>query len=150
MTDDRIEEAAAKADCERLLEVVLPLAEQMLGTHREFFPYGGAMKPGGEIVSIGALGDGDEAAPPDQMIGQLKAAFIQGARDGAYRATALVYDVTVTDVDGEAANAIAASLNHRDGYSVIVLMPYGFEGKDLVCGDLTAQAGESDIFPPAR
>lgn len=150
MTDDRIDEEGAKADCERLLEAVLPLAEQMLGTHREFFPYGGAMKPDGEIVSIGALGEGDEAPPSDQLIGLLKAAFIQGAGDGAYKATALVYDVTVTDPGGEASNAIAASLSPRDGYSVIVLMPYAFEGKELVCGELSAQAGESDIFPPAR
>ena len=140
-------QAAAKADCERLLEAVLPLAEQMLETHREFYPYGGAMKPGGEIVSIGALGDGDEQPPSDQLIGQLKAAFMEGARTGTYLATALVYDVTITGDDGEASNAIAASLNHRDGYSVIVLAPYAFDGKALLLADLMAQAGEGDIFP---
>jgi hypothetical protein len=42
----------AKADCEELMNAVLPFAEKMLGEQGEFFPYGGAMRPNGEIVSV--------------------------------------------------------------------------------------------------
>ena len=43
---------SAKADCEVLLNAVLPFAEKMLGEHGEFSPYGGAMRPNGEIISV--------------------------------------------------------------------------------------------------
>jgi hypothetical protein len=136
-----------KSDCEALLEAVLPFAERMLATDREFFPYGGAMKSDGEIVSIGGLSEGDEPPAMDSVIGVLKTAFVAGARAGTYRATALVSDVSVTPEDGEASNAIAAALDHADGYSVIVLLPYAFEGKDLLFGEISAQAGAREVFP---
>jgi hypothetical protein len=40
----------AKADAETLLNAVMPFAERMLAEHGEFYPYGAAMKPDGEIV----------------------------------------------------------------------------------------------------
>ncbi len=48
-----------KADCEALMNSVLPFAEQMLTTHGEFIPFGGAMRPDGRLVSIAGY-DGNE------------------------------------------------------------------------------------------
>src|SRR5438552_820540 len=49
----------AKADCQALLDSVLPFAEQMLVNHGTFYPYGGAMRPDGQIVTVGGY-DGTE------------------------------------------------------------------------------------------
>jgi hypothetical protein len=38
-----------KKECEKLLNALLPLAERMLKEYGEFYPYGGYMKPSGEI-----------------------------------------------------------------------------------------------------
>jgi hypothetical protein len=43
-------------------------------------------------------------------------------------------------------DAVAVSLNHRDGYSVIVLLPYTMENGDVVYDTAHAQPGEADIF----
>ena len=51
-----------KAESQQLMDAVLSLAEQLLAQHGEFFPYGGAMTPSGEIVSVAAY-DGDEHPP---------------------------------------------------------------------------------------
>ena len=47
----------AKVDAETLLNSALPFAEKMLSEHGEFYPFGEAMKPDGQIVSVGAAGE---------------------------------------------------------------------------------------------
>src|SRR5437899_25574 len=42
----------SKKDCEKLMNSVLPLAERMLRDYGEFHPYGGYMKPNGEVVHV--------------------------------------------------------------------------------------------------
>jgi hypothetical protein len=137
---------SAKADCEELMNAVLPFAEKMLGKHGEFFPYGGAMRPDGEIVSVAGY-DGREHPPSLDIIRLIKDAFVQGAGERTYKATALVYDVRIAlPGDGLKSDAIAVSLNHQDAYSVIVVFPYTLRGSKVVFGEATAEAGEADIF----
>lgn len=136
-----------KAECEELVDVVLPFAEQMLLEHGEFHPFGAAMKIDGEVVSVSAL-DGRDFPPAVDMIQLLKDSYIKAARDGAYKATALAYDVRVTlSTTQEKTDAVAVSLNHEDGYSVVALFPYKIENGSVIFGDALAQAGEGDIFP---
>jgi hypothetical protein len=136
-----------KSECEMLLGAVLPFAEQMLRDHGEFHPYGAAMKLDGEIVSV-AVYDGREFAPSIDTIKLLKDAFIRAAYERTYKATAHAYDVRVKlPTNGEKSDAVAISLNHEDGYSVVVLFPYKIESGSLYFGEVFAQKGEADIFP---
>ena len=136
-----------KADCEVLIGAVMPFAEQMLSNHGEFLPFGGAMRSDGELVSVAGY-DGDEHPQSSDVIRLIKDGFIESARQGQFKATALVYDVRTTiPSTGEKSDAIAVSLNHRDRYSVVVFFPYKINGGKLIVGDAFAQAGEADIFP---
>lgn len=143
-------EAQPKADCETVMNFGLPLAEEMLKRHGEFLPFGAAMRPNREIICLGAY---DARAYPSvagsftDMIRSLKEAFIAGARRQEYLATGLFYEVTVTAAgSGDNLNAVAVSLDHRDAYSVIVLLPFSIDDGKLVYADPRAQPGESDIF----
>src|ERR1700722_16593427 len=136
----------AKADCEALMNSVLPFAEQMLQTHGEFLPFGGAMRIGGELVSVAGY-DGDEHPQSSDVIGLIKQGFVQTARKHEFKATALVYDVRIKlPPTGESSDAIAVSLNHRDNYSIIVVFPYKIDGGKLTVSPAFAQRGEADIF----
>ncbi len=136
-----------KIDCESLMSAALPLAEKMLLSDKEFYPYGSAMKPNGEIVSVAGY-DGRGHPSSADIIRLLKDGFIDGARTNKYKATALVYDVRVTLPSSEKkSDAIAVALNHRDNYSVIVFFPYQIDEGRLKIGDAFAQKGEADIFP---
>ena len=136
----------AKAESQQLMDSVLPLAEKLLIEHGEFFPYGGAMTPSGEIVSVAAY-DGDEHPPSSEVISMLQKAFISSAQSGEYKATALVYDVRVPLPEtGEKCDAIAIALDHESGYSIVVLLPYEISGEQLSFGDLFAHAGEKNVF----
>ena len=137
-----------KADCEALMSAVLPFAEQMLSSYGEFFPFGGAMRSNGELVSVAAY-DGNDHPPSEDVIRLMKEGFIEAARQGQYKATALVYDVRVKlPSTGDKSDAIAVSLNHRDDYSIIVIFPYRIENGKLIMEAAYAQKGEADIFPP--
>jgi hypothetical protein len=136
-----------KADCEALLSSVLPFAEQMLATYGEFIPFGGAMRPNGQVVSI-AGHDGNEHPRSADIIALMKESFVASARGREYLATAIVYDVRVTLPSmEERSDAIAVALDHRDDYSIIVLFPYKIDAGKLSLGAAFVQHGEANIFP---
>jgi hypothetical protein len=139
-----------KTDCEIVMNFGLPLVEELLKRHGEFLPFGAAMRPNGEIICLGAYDGRDVpslAGAFADSIRSLKDAFIAGARRQEYMATALFCEVGVTlPSSGERQDAVAVSLNHRDGYSVIVLLPYQIEDGRVVYDAPHAQPGEADIF----
>lgn len=136
----------AKAECEEVMNVLFPFAQQMLEKHGEFFPFGGTMKINGEIAH--AAGYDDREQPPSADIIQiLKDGFRSGARSGEYKVTALVYDVRVVlPSSGEKSDAIAVSLDHRDNFSVVVFFPYQLNNGKVVFGEVFAEKGKSDVF----
>lgn len=140
------EASAARADCERLLNAVLPMAVELLRKYGEFYPYGGAIVRGGEIISL--AGHDTRAMPPAaDLVATLKQGFAQGARSGEYLATALVQDVSVVLPQTHlGSDAVAVALDHRDNYSIVVVMPYALEGKEIVWGETYTLDGEGDIF----
>ena len=137
---------APKEDCQALVDALIPVAEQMLSRYGEFHPFGGGMRPNGEIVSVAGY-DGRERPPSADIIRLIKDGFIQAARENQYKATALIYDVRITlPSTKEKSDAIAVSLNHRDNYSLVAIFSYKVESGELSFGDTFAQRGEADIF----
>lgn len=136
----------AKSDCEMLLNSVLPFAEQMLRKHGEFYPYGGAMRTDGQIISVGG-DNGSEHPKSVDIIELLETAFVAAAKKGDYKATALVTNSSLTlSSTGEKTDAIVVSLDHRDGYSVIVMFPYTITNGQLVMQAPIAQKGAGKVF----
>lgn len=147
ITPDRSQMTDPKADCEDVMNSVLPFAEEMLTKHREFFPFGGTMSADGEIHHTGGW-TGDEHPPSTEVIELLERGFRAGAQRGEYKATALVYDIrTIPPGKEEKQDAIAVALDHRDNYSVVVISPYSFSSDDqLVIETPSATKGEGKIF----
>ena len=140
-------DVTAKEESEELMNSVLPLAKEMLADYREFYPYGGYMKPDGEIVHVGAK-DPDTDHPKSQyLIDLLQTSFQQLACDGKCKAVAIVCDVRVQPPGShEKSDAIQVSLDHVDGYSVRVFLPYSFVNDEIVYGEIFASSGDNQIF----
>jgi len=135
-----------KDEAQQLMDSVLPFAEQMLNKHGEFVPYGGVMKSNGEIISVAGT-DGEEQPKSTDIIQILQDGFRNEAENGNYKATAIVYDVRVRSPEtGDPSDAIAIALDHKSGYSVVVLLPYTLENGQLEYGQISAQAGENSVF----
>ncbi len=134
-------------DCEELMNLVVPFAAKMLKDRHAFVPFGATMAPSGQID--GALSStGDAKIDVDQLISLLELGFHRGAREGKYKATAIVVDMVIvapgksTQQDG-----VAVRLDHRDGYSVIVGFPYSFSDMgELVMEPPFATEGAHQIF----
>jgi hypothetical protein len=139
--------AEPNADCKSLVDAVMPLAKQMLDRKGDFSPYGAAMTADGRITSVGT-NEGQALPASIAVIRDLKAVFIAGAKERKFKATALVYKVSITlPASGRQSDVVAVSLNHRDGSSVKLLFPYTIESKSAVVGQVIAQKGEADVFP---
>ncbi len=135
-----------KIDCEKLMNEALPFAEKMLQQYGEFIPYGYAMKANGEIVSIS--GQSKKEHPPSmEIMVLLNDGFRKSAKSGEYIATSLIYDVkVVVPSTGIKSDAISFALDHKDGYSVVVMLPYKLVNHKIIYGEIFAQAGEKEIF----
>ena len=136
-----------KEELDELMSDILPFAQKMLSEHGEFFPYGGAINSKGEIIHIGAS-DGDEHPPSQKLIDVLIESFQAQAKAGAYRATAIVFDVRVKLPSSEhKTDAVQINLDHADGLSVECFLPYEIKGKGkVVYGEMFAQKGSAKIF----
>jgi hypothetical protein len=136
-----------KTDCETLMSSVLPFAKKMLDENGEFYPYGAAMRADKGIISV-ANYDGQEHPQSVDVIDGLKKIFVAGGTSGEFMATALISDVRVTlPSDNTKSDAISVSLDHREGYSVVVFFPYKLEKGVVTVGTVFAQKGKGDIFP---
>ncbi len=136
-----------KAELEKLLDVALPFAPQMLTKHAEFYPYGATMDPKGKITNVGGY-TGDEHPKSAEVIDLLKAAYRRDGEAGKIMACALVYDIrTIPPGQSEKTDAVAVDLDHRDGMSVTMVYPYKI-GADKKVQFATAFAikGAGDIF----
>ncbi|GAA1807642.1 hypothetical protein GCM10009795_061020 [Nocardioides hankookensis] len=109
--------ASAQEDLDGLLNLVLPLAQELLGKNGQFYPFGASVSTTGEASLTAADPGLDGRQQPDQVL----AGLYDGARASAAdnRAAAFVVDVLVDGSD-----AVRVELEHRDGIALVVLVPY--------------------------
>jgi hypothetical protein len=138
----------AKKESEKLMNDVLPLAERMLREYGEFYPYGGYLKPSGEIVHVGANDEDTEYPKSKDLLYVLRDSFSAMAKAGECKATAIVFDVRIDlPVTHKKSDAIQVSLEHADGYSAEVFFPYEIgEDRRVTYGTTFAQEGNYGIF----
>ena len=112
-----------QSDLDRLLNTVLPFADEMLRRHGEFYPYGAAITRDGEEQVFAA--DPGEAEDPNPS--EVLTSLVQGMSEEVndLRAAALVSDVTSGRTD-----AVMVHLEHADSMAITVVLPYRLNGQD--------------------
>jgi hypothetical protein len=130
----------AQDDVDGLLNAALPFGQEMLEKHGEFFPYGMALSDDGEARMVAGY-TGDEHPPSLEVL----ALLVDGLREqrDALRAVAIVSDLRTTESD-----AIRVEIEHREGASMAVLLPYSKRRlrKRVEYGELAATAAEPRIW----
>jgi hypothetical protein len=129
-----------KVEAQKLFDAVLPLAKELLLENEEFFPFGEIMKPSGEQVNL-SVSNGEERPSSSELIDLLKSHYLESAQTGEIIASALVYDVRVKGTD-----SIAVDLDHVNGYSVTVIVPYELTETELLIGEMFTLKGKNAIF----
>jgi hypothetical protein len=133
------------------MHAVLPLAQQWLEERREFYPFGATLSPRGGVALLDAW-MGAEHPPADDALAALEETFRDGAAKHRIKATALVVDVHLVPTgSSDRRDAIEVRLDHRNGYSVRIVVPYSFPGgigeSAVLLGEPFALRGERRIFP---
>lgn len=107
----------AQDDLDGLVNAALPFAQQMLDKHGEFFPFAVAVDLHSDIRMI--LGDPDlgERPPSAEVLSTILHQF-RRIRD-EFRAVARVADVRAAD-----SGAVRFELEHSEGPSMAVFLPY--------------------------
>ncbi|MEJ1229424.1 MAG: hypothetical protein WDM88_00470 [Galbitalea sp.] len=131
-------------DFDRLAEVSIGAARKFLDENGEFIPFPMAIKSDGELALIG-LEQPDTPTTPDaeEVLAGIVTLFRE--RRNSIRALAIVADV---QVPSEATDAIEVRLEHRDGVSITVLVPYQIDPLDdaYLYEEPTVQEGDHLIW----
>jgi hypothetical protein len=124
--------------------LVVSFAAQMLCEQGAFHPFGAAIVTNGEHVSVEVDAEDDSQ---NDLIRQLKDGCVKGANEGKYRATALTYAGRLTRHDTEEeSKVVVIHLDHRDGLSVVLMIPYTIDGKAFAFNEAIIEDGANDIF----
>lgn len=135
-------------DLDQLLSALIPFAQEQLDKHGEFFPFGGVMKPDGEMGLVARGDDGPDES--DDMRNQLMLGLRHEVSDGKARAAAVCADMTFRYEGEEATDARDAIGVHLEcpGEAVMVYLPYSkAEDGSYEYGDLVGSAQPAVIFP---
>lgn len=131
----------AQDDLDELLNASLPFAQQMLGKHGEFFPYGVAIASDGETRLVAGDPSLGERPPSTAII----ASIVQGLRSerDTLRAVAVVSDVRLADSD-----AIRVETEHVEGHAFAAFLPYKTKRllRRVEYGSLTADSADRQIW----
>jgi len=134
-----------KEECERLMNEAISFAEKMLRKRKEFYPYAYVLRPNGEVAMIAGY-DGTEKPKSQDIIDILRTSLMDEAAAARVRATAIVYDVRVQLSAGEKSDAIAVALDHRDGFSCIMLFPYSIRWMEVKIGTPLRNENPLSVF----
>lgn len=121
--------------------MTLPFAQQMLEKQGEFYPFGAVMSTGGEAGLLGAdPGQGERPASAAVLATMLGG--IRGQRAG-YRAVATCFDVRLPDSD-----AVRVELEHQEGQTIAVLLPYKKKrfGRGVEYGELRGGTADRQVW----
>jgi hypothetical protein len=135
-----------KEEAQHLVDAVLPLAEQALSKHGEFYPFGAELTSAGKVET--AMGyNGQEHPSSAEVIAMLHAGFAAKAKAGQVRATALAYDARVQPPGSSSkSDAVAIELEHRDDYNATVYFPYTIKDGVVSFATPFAAAGPHQVF----
>jgi len=135
---------------DKLLNALLPFAQQMLGKHGSFFPFGGFVDRSGEVGLLAAY-DGEERPPSETLINTMVEGFKKEAPMKGHRAVGICFDVLI-QLSGQTAktDAIQIAIEYPDGEAVNVYLPYAKKwlGK-IRYGEIVASRGEAKVFTNA-
>ncbi len=135
----------AHPDLDDLLDSSLKFAQQCLEKYGAFFPFGMSTEVNGKGRVTDAW-NGEERPLSKDLIELLNRGYQQDVKNGEIRAACICSDVKITTPSGGKTDAIRCELEHVNGESVSVYLPYQKTGKVFEYGQLTAEMREPKFF----
>jgi hypothetical protein len=114
----------AETDFDQLLNTLIPVAQEMISKHGEFFPFGSSIGTDGKVDLNTPYKENN--CPTSQLIIDIMTqGFRKSALDGKIRAAGICYDVrTIPPGKNKKTDAIWVTLEQQTGEAVDVIVPY--------------------------
>jgi hypothetical protein len=131
----------AQDDLDGLLNAALLFAEQTISKYGEMYPFGAAVTADGELKML-AADPGSGEHPASQVILD---GLYAGARQSQDEHRAVAF---VADVKANGSDAVRVELEHREGATLVLLVPYTRSRlkKTVTLGQISAGPGERRIW----
>jgi hypothetical protein len=113
----------AHPELDELVDYCIGFAKQQLSKYGSFHPFGASVKTDGSPLVDGILLD-DEHTAAQSVIDNYTEIYQSQARAGELRAAALCWDSRVSLGNSPKTDAIAIGLEHSNGESTTVYLPY--------------------------
>jgi len=131
----------AQDDLDGLLNAVLPFAEQTISKYGDMYPFGAAVTSDGQLKMLVAdAGGGERPASQDVLDG-----LYAGARQSKDEHRAVAF---AADVKANGSDAVRVELEHREGTTLVLLVPYTRSRfkKTVTLGQMLGGLGERRIW----
>ncbi len=137
-----------KEECDELFNDMMNAVHYLLNKNKEFYPIGSVMLFDGK-VELTAIETDSEHPLSNEVIEQLTQLHHEKALMGQIKASAIAYNASVK-VENVDMDAIIVSVEHREGYSVQVVVPYKQTiFNKIKYGQIFAQEGLHEVFNEA-
>lgn len=136
----------SQLELEDLMHQTLPVAKKMLKDDGALIPYGAVMRPNGEVLPVGVEITQSDLKARD-VVEILADNLVDMAQSGDYKATAVFYAVQVSlPGTDQLSEAVAVSLCHMAGESLMVFHPYNRAAGSINYGSAFAYFDENRMF----
>ncbi len=115
----------AHPDLDQLVDFCLGFAQSQLKKNGSFFPFAATVLEGGRIAPL-AVHSGDDKPSADALIKELAEIIVGVTSRGEADAVAICYDgrVSIAGGGGRKKDSITVVLEHRNGESIAIYLPY--------------------------
>jgi hypothetical protein len=134
----------SKQEVQDLMNALLPLAQQAIGTSGVMAPIAGAVSQHGELQRILPPVSADHPVATAEI---LLETLRDGVAKGAFHAIAILSLVHVYPPGGNVAiQAVQAGLEHADGYAIDIYFPCSRDDKTVKLGEPFASKRDRVVF----
>jgi hypothetical protein len=129
------------------MDTLLTFAQKMLDKNGEYYPFGASMDKKEEIAIVSGKTENDHPES-NELIDIIKNGLINAVKKDEVIAVGICFDVRIAlPGNNEKSDAVQIDLEHIDGQSISVYMPYKKRiMRSIKYGDLIAVKKDKSIF----
>lgn len=135
-----MENKALHSNLEKLLNSLIPFAQQMLEKHDEFYPFGMYINTKDEIVATGE--DSYEDHPESQQVINSLIQIFQKQKQNIL-AAGIAFDSKIGIEDNQKSDAIAIQLEEKNGKAILAHLPYKKNNEKFEFGEMLFSKADS-------
>lgn len=115
----------SQSELDQLLNVQLPLVDDMLRKYGEAYPLGAGMDLQGQVQLIAARTQPGQQVTTAQLLEHLRQFFLQNVAEGKFKAISLSFDsLVVLPGSPDQRDAITVFLEDAEGSAMLIYRPY--------------------------